>query len=111
MALKLVNDFALSQKMPFAVPNMAFGVREIIAKPRPRPPAPYRERAYAKGLCCVCGRPVYRFGWHVDLWNGGTNTNATWHCACVIAWEFWIAPSSQARLLRRLNSSIAMPAP
>jgi hypothetical protein len=29
------------------------------------PPAPYRERAYAKGpgFCCVCGQPVYRFGW------------------------------------------------
>src|SRR5208282_3258259 len=37
------------------------------------PPAPYRERAYAggAGFCCVCRRPVYRFGWHVDLWKAG----------------------------------------
>ena len=69
------------------------------------PPAPYRERAYAPGpgFCCVCGQPVYRFGWHVDLWDTGVNKNAVWHCACVIAWQFWNAPSSEARLLRRLQ--------
>jgi hypothetical protein len=46
-------------------------------------PAPYRERAYTQGagFCCVCGQPVYRFGWHVDLWNTGANKNANWHCA------------------------------
>ena len=35
------------------------------------PPAPYREAAFARGpgFCCVCGQPVYRFGWHVDLWE------------------------------------------
>ena len=70
------------------------------------PPAPYRERQYAlgAGFCRVCGQPVYRFGWHVDLWETGTNKNANWHCACVIAWQFWNAPSSQARLLRRLQA-------
>ena len=70
------------------------------------PPAPYREHAHIRGpgFCCVCGQPVYRFGWHVDLWNAGANKNANWHCACVIAWEFWIAPSSEARLLRRLQA-------
>jgi hypothetical protein len=70
------------------------------------PPAPYRERAYAlgPGFCCVCGQPVYRFGWHIDLWAGGANKNAAWHCACVIAWQFWTAPSGQARLLRRLQA-------
>ena len=54
------------------------------------PPAPYRERAFARGpgFCCVCGQPVYRFGWHVDLWDAGANKNAAWHCACVIAWQF-----------------------
>ncbi|HEY5063821.1 MAG TPA: hypothetical protein VIJ04_03180, partial [Xanthobacteraceae bacterium] len=54
------------------------------------PPAPYRERAYARGpgFCCVCGQPVYRFGWHLDLWEAGLNKNAIWHCACVIAWQF-----------------------
>ena len=35
------------------------------------PPAPYREAAHAlgPGFCCVCGQPVYRLGWHVDLWE------------------------------------------
>ena len=70
------------------------------------PPAPYRERAYMQGprFCCVCGQPVYRFGWHVDLWDGSANMNANWHCACVIAWQFWNAPSGYARLLRRLQA-------
>jgi hypothetical protein len=70
------------------------------------PPAPYREHAHAKGpgFCRVCGQRVYRFGWHVDLSNGGPNKNANWHCACMIAWEFWSAPSSEARLLRRLQA-------
>ena len=70
------------------------------------PPAPYRERAYMQGpgFCCVCGQPVYRFGWHVDLWHSGANMNANWHCACVIAWQFWNAPSDYARLLRRLQA-------
>jgi hypothetical protein len=70
------------------------------------PPAPYRERAYAKGpgFCCVCGQPVYRFGWHTDLWNAGPNKNGTWHCACVVAWQFWTAPSDYAQLLRRLQA-------
>ncbi len=70
------------------------------------PPAPYRERAFARGpgFCCVCGQEVYRFGWHVDLWDAGRNKNATWHCACAIAWQFWNAPSEEARLLRRLQA-------
>jgi hypothetical protein len=70
------------------------------------PPAPYRERAYTlgPGFCCVCGQPVYRFGWHVDLWDAGPNKNANWHCACVIAWELWNAPSGEAALLRRLQA-------
>jgi hypothetical protein len=44
------------------------------------PPAPFRERAYAKGpgFCCVCGQPVYRLGWHADLWDTGSNKNAVW---------------------------------
>lgn len=70
------------------------------------PPAPYRERAFARGpgYCCVCGQPVYRLGWHVDLWDAGPNKNATWHGACVIAWQFWNAPSGEAPLLRRLQA-------
>ncbi len=70
------------------------------------PPAPYRERAHAlgPGFCCICGQPVYRYGWHVDLWDSGANKNANWHSACVVAWEFWNAPSGQAKLLRRLQA-------
>jgi len=70
------------------------------------PPAPYRERSYARGAgaCCVCGQPVYRFGWHADLWDAGPNRNATWHCACVIAWQLWNAPSGEAPLMRRLQA-------
>ena len=49
-------------------------------------------------------RRPYRFGWHVDLWDSGVNMNANWHCACVIAWQFWNAPSDYARLLRRLQA-------
>jgi hypothetical protein len=69
------------------------------------PPAPYRERAYSlgPGFCCVCGQPVYRLGWHIDLWDAGPNNKAAWHCACVIAWQFWNAPNSEAALLRRLQ--------
>jgi hypothetical protein len=69
------------------------------------PPAPYREKAFARGpgFCCVCGEPIYQFGWHVDLWGKGPNKRASWHGACVIAWQFWNAPSEQAPLLRRLQ--------
>jgi len=70
------------------------------------PPAPYREARYqrGKGFCCVCGQPVYRFGWHADLWGTGINKNAGWHCACVIAWQFWNQPSGEAALLRRVQA-------
>ena len=59
------------------------------------PPAPYREAAFSRGpgYCCVCGQPVYRFGWHRDLWQRGPNRNAGWHTACVVAWRLWNAPS------------------
>jgi hypothetical protein len=70
------------------------------------PPAPFREAAHAlvPGFCCVCGQPVYRLGWHVDLWGSGPNKNAVWHSACVVAWQFWNAPSGHIRLLRRIQS-------
>jgi hypothetical protein len=70
------------------------------------PPAPYREKAFARGggFCCVCGQPVYQFGWHIDLRGKGPNRRATWHCACVVAWEFWNSPSERAPLLRRLQA-------
>jgi hypothetical protein len=69
------------------------------------PPAPYRERAFAlgHGFCCVCGQPVYQFGWHVDLWQKGPNRNAAWHACCVIAWDFWNGPSGYVRPLKRLQ--------
>jgi hypothetical protein len=70
------------------------------------PPAPYREKPFAlgPGHCCVCGQPVYRFGWHADLWTRGRNKNAEWHTACVVAWRLWNAPSDQGKLLRRLQA-------
>jgi hypothetical protein len=69
------------------------------------PPAPYRERHYSlgPGFCCICGQPVYRFGWHVDLWGRGANRNAVWHAACVVAWDLWTAPSDHAPVLKRLQ--------
>jgi hypothetical protein len=67
------------------------------------PAAPYREKKFHRGpgFCCVCGQPVYRFGWHVDLWDDGANRKAQWHTACVIAWRLWVAPSDFVKVLRR----------
>lgn len=70
------------------------------------PPLPYREPAFARGggSCCVCGQPVYRYGWHADHWRERSpNTRARWHAACVAAWKFWNAPSEHHRLLRRVQ--------
>jgi len=70
------------------------------------PPAPYREPKFARGpgFCCVCGQPVYRFGWHRDLWGEGANRRAQWHTGCVVAWQLWSAPSAYDRMLRRLQA-------
>jgi len=70
------------------------------------PPAPYREPKFSRGpgFCCVCGQPVYRFGWHSDLWDAGPNRKAAWHTACVAAWRLWNAPSDHDRILRRLQA-------
>jgi hypothetical protein len=68
------------------------------------PPAPYREKAFGlgPGYCCVCGQPVFRFGWHADLWSDGrVNRKATWHAACVAAWKLWTAPSQHDGHLKR----------
>jgi len=67
------------------------------------PPAPFREEAFSRGPghCCVCGQPLYRFGWHADLWQAGPNRNAAWHTACVAAWRLWNAPSDHVRLLKK----------
>lgn len=71
------------------------------------PPAPYREPDHARGPghCCVCGQPVFRFGWHRDLWGeGAVNRRASWHSACVVAWQFWGDPTGQAQALKRLQA-------
>jgi hypothetical protein len=67
------------------------------------PPAPYREAAFSRGpgFCCVCGQPVFRLGWHADLWKTGPNHNASWHAVCVSAWQLWTGPSGHVRLLKR----------
>lgn len=68
------------------------------------PPAPYRETAFSRGAgqCCVCGQPVFRFGWHRDLWGDGRpNRRATWHSACVVAWQLWCDPAGQVQALKR----------
>src|SRR5262245_710029 len=69
------------------------------------PPAPYREAPFklGPGRCCVCGQPVYRFGWHADLWGRGPNPNVEWHAACVAAWRLWTAPRTQHQLFRHLQ--------
>jgi len=69
------------------------------------PAAPYREAAFrlGPGFCCVCGQPVYDFGWHFDLWGRGSNRKAQWHTACVVAWRFWNAPNDHIQLLKRLQ--------
>jgi hypothetical protein len=84
--------------------RVADGAEDLPATFR-APPAPYREKAFSRGpgFCCVCGQPVYRLGWHVDLWERGPNKNAGWHTACVVAWRLWNAPSDHAKLLRRLQ--------
>ena len=71
------------------------------------PPTPYREVSFSPGpgFCCMCGQPVYRLGWHVDLWDQGPNKKASWHAACVVAWELWNSPSNYVRMLRRLQRS------
>ena len=53
----------------------------------------------ARALCLT--RALSR--WHKDLGDAGPNKNAVWHCACVVAWQFWNAPNTEAALLRRLQ--------
>jgi hypothetical protein len=69
------------------------------------PPAPYREALFrlGPGRCCVCGQPVYRYGWHVDLWGRGPNRNIEWHAACAAAWRLWTAPRMYVQFLKRLQ--------
>jgi hypothetical protein len=72
-----------------------------------QPPVPYREKAFelGPGHCRICGSPVFRFGWHVDLWGDERpNCDATWHASCVSAWTLWTAPHQHVRLLRKLQN-------
>jgi hypothetical protein len=67
------------------------------------PPAPFREKRFARksGFCCVCGQPVFRLGWHRDLWADGLpNPRARWHSACVIAWKLWTGPNDFVQQLK-----------
>jgi hypothetical protein len=70
------------------------------------PPTPFREPPYTKGPghCCVCGQPIFRFGWHRDLWGDQRpNQNTTWHSCCIAAWNLWTAPSDHVRHLKILQ--------
>jgi hypothetical protein len=69
------------------------------------PPAPYREAPFnlGPGRCCICGQPVYRFGWHIDLWGRGPNRNVEWRAACVASWRLWTAPRTHLQSLKRLQ--------
>lgn len=70
------------------------------------PPAPFREPEFrlGPGRCCVCGQPVFRLGWHQDLWAAGPNVRTRWHAACVAAWKLWTGPNAQVRMLARLQN-------
>jgi hypothetical protein len=70
------------------------------------PPMPFRERAHAPaaGDCCICGQPVFRYGWHRDLWNEGPSPRAAWHACCVAAWNLWTAPSNYIQHLKKLQN-------
>jgi hypothetical protein len=67
------------------------------------PPMPYREPEHlpGPGRCQICGRPVFRLGWHRDLWGDGRLSRGGWHGACVAAWNLWTQPSGQAMALKR----------
>lgn len=69
------------------------------------PPQPFRAQGASEpGRCAVCGQPVYRFGWHEDLWgDGAPNKRAAWHSACVAAWRFWLAPQSARKIVARVQ--------
>jgi hypothetical protein len=70
------------------------------------PPTPYRHAVWSRGPghCCICGQPVFRYGWHRDLCgDGAPNRRARWHLACAAAWKFWNAPSEQVQILKRIQ--------
>lgn len=68
------------------------------------PPQPFRCEAAEPGRCVVCGQPVYRLGWHEDLWGAGApNGRAVWHACCVAAWRVWLAPQDARKLIARVQ--------
>lgn len=69
------------------------------------PPQPFRAKnAAAPGRCVVCGQPVFRYGWHEDLWGADApNGRAVWHACCVAAWRFWSAPHAARKLIARVQ--------
>ncbi|QZN99240.1 hypothetical protein [Chenggangzhangella methanolivorans] len=68
------------------------------------PPQPFRAEGAAPGRCVVCGQPVFRLGWHEDLWGAGApNARAAWHSACVAAWRFWLAPQGARKIVARVQ--------
>ncbi len=67
------------------------------------PPMPYREPEHlpGPGRCQICGQPVFRLGWHRDLWGDGRLSRGGWHGACVAAWQLWTQPSRHTMALKR----------
>ena len=81
--------------------------------------------ARGRGYCCVCGQPVYRLGWHVDLWDTGPNpkrpgTRPAWspgisgarratRCACSGALQERRCRESGKRLLKTAEVDHRMP--
>jgi hypothetical protein len=67
------------------------------------PPTPFREPEHlpGPGRCQICGQPVFRLGWHRDLWGDGRLSRGGWHGACVVAWGLWTHPSHHTMTLKR----------
>lgn len=57
-----------------------------------QPPVPW-QRHTGVGRCCLCGQPIYRFGWH-QPWGGWkvTSDKAGWHAVCKTAYLRWLNP-------------------
>ena len=105
---------ALGHRFLPPTPNWSADRLEMATGPKPQRRAtndipnaagavPEQPYSLGPGFCCVCGQPLYRLGWHKDLCDAGPNKKAVWHCACVVAWQFWNTPNSEAALLRRLQ--------
>jgi hypothetical protein len=75
------------------------------------PPAPYRDPRFARGPghCCICGQPVFRFGWHRDFAGAGRTSRGQWHAPCVAAWKFWNARAAAPARRRGRPPRAAVP--